>query len=529
MDVHARIALVARVVASVALVLIALAGPGSSPTSGQGRPEHPGAELYVAGGAGATSLIQYEGVLLEPQPDRPAPSLEGISEQLLPVLSEDGSTLAALAMDGELIVRDGLLGPERQRFSPRGSVGELRISREGSRLVAYMVADYSDANLAAPAWKLFDTSDGRLLASVEHLEVGDPRQLWAVDRDATRLYRLMLGAAPDPTEEDGAAAPTRLIAHDLTTGVELGRLELPEVRAGLWRSGEMVAIGDGEEELMRELMPGLALSPDGTRLAIAHADSEAVTLIDSASLAVEETVTVHAKQSWVDRALAWLPLTPQSANAKALEGTTLHAVFGPEGDRLYRFGVRMTVEAGQPVQRPVPLVRIYLETGEIEAEADGGIAIERLIPAPDGRSLYAAGSVAGGVDGSPFVIQRLEAETLAVAASHDFPGWRWFLVRSSYGAEGLAVTVELTEMALLPEIVTIPADVPIQLRIVNHGTVTHSFQTGGEEGGTWQVRVELSPGGSSAIALDVPPGEYKMFCDVDDHGPAGMGGVLIVR
>jgi plastocyanin len=529
MDIHTRLRLVVRGVTIVALVWVAFGVPASSPVRSQALLDHPGAELYVAEAAGGTSLIQHDGAMLLPQTDRPKPSLEGVSEQVPPVLSEDGSTLALLGLDGNLVVRDGLLGSERQRFSPLGSVGELRISRDGGRLLAYLVADHSEANLATPAWKIFDTSTGELLANVENVEPGDPWQLWAVDREVTRLFRLMLGTGTDPTEQGGAAASTRLIAHDLTTGAEVGRLELPEVHAGLWRSGEIVAIGDGQEELMRELLPGLALSQDGTRLAIAHADSEAVTLIDSTSLAVEQTVTVGAKLSWVDRALAWLPLAPRSATAKALEGTTVQAVFGPEGDRLYRFGARMTVEAGEPVQRPLPLSRIELETGEIEAEADGKIAIERLIPAPDGRSLYAAGTAAGGVDGSPFVIQRLEAETLAVAASHEFPGWRWFLVRSSYGAEGLPLTVELTEMALLPDIVTIPADAPIQLRIVNHGTVTHSFHTGGEEEGAWQVRVELSPGGSSSIALDVPPGEYKMFCDVDDHGPAGMGGVLIVR
>ena len=206
----------------------------------------PAAELYVSD-APAMTWAALDAATLDPRTDSPAVELgpSVIDRSVLPVLSADGSTLVQLSHDGAVVVRAGLLGPERIRISPDVMVGDLAVSRDGRRVVVLAIGDASGVDLGGPAWKVFDATDGHLLSSVQGGEGPDPWEIFAVDADARRLYRLALDPGVD-TAGTGPR-PTQLIAHDLATGAEAGRIALPRVLAGFWQSEETVAIGDGQE------------------------------------------------------------------------------------------------------------------------------------------------------------------------------------------------------------------------------------------------------------------------------------------
>jgi plastocyanin len=522
MDVRTPRALFTRIL--IVLGLVAAGLPNLSQVRAFPEEEFglPAAEIYVADGQYQSNLIPLDAVTLQDRSDRPSAS--GDSGYFAPVLSADGSTLAYLDSDATIVVRDGLYGPERLRFFPNGEVGYLFLNRDGSRLVAEVIADYSDANLRPPAWKVFDTADGRLLSAAQSEQTGDPWGLWVVDPDALRVYRLAYATSQATTTGPQA---TVLIANDLSTGAELGRLDLPEIHAGFWQSDETVEFSNGSSEpLMKELMPALAISPDGRRLAIAHADAEELTVFDAQRMAIERTVALTQSSSTVDRLLGLLPLRPESAAAKALEGTMLQAAFSPDGSSIYLAGTVSSVEENDVLYRGLGLRVVDVESGTITATAFGDDLIDRIVPSADGSSLYAAGPQTSG--SMEYRLRHVDATSLEVIAERTFPEWRWFLMRSTMAEATAPLTIELVEMAFAPNIVTIPANTDVELTVVNHGTVRHNFRTG-DEAGTWEVRIDLEPGESKTVTINAPAGEYKLFCDEAGHADAGMGGAIIAR
>jgi plastocyanin len=242
---------------------------------------------------------------------------------------------------------------------------------------------------------------------------------------------------------------------------------------------------------------------------------------------------VHAASTW-SRLAALLPFAPQAASAKALEGTMLQAVFAPDGQRLYVYGQRAGVEDGEPVFRGLGLRTVDVSSGEIEALALEEVPIERVVPSPDGGSLYVAGPASDAAADAdigvmPYLIRRVDARTLEVVAEQSYPEWRWFVVRSALADPSVPLTVEMVEMAVVPALISVPANTPVQLTIANHGTVQHSFRTGDEDTGQWDVRVALAPGETETVTIDAPAGEYKMICDVGEHATMGMGGAVVAR
>jgi plastocyanin/DNA-binding beta-propeller fold protein YncE len=521
MNAQAPRALIPRIL--ILLGLVAASLPNLSQVRAFPEEEFglPAAALYVADSSPANALTPLDPATLAPLADRPEVST---GSSFPPVLSADGSTVAIVGTDGGIVVRDGLYGPERLRIDPQAEIGNIALSADGRRLVAEVIADSSAAHLQTPAWKLFDTGNGRLIAAVENAESGILWGALAIDPNTLRLYRL---AYDDPSEfgvhTDGPF-PSRLIVDDLSTGAEIGRIELPDVLAGFWQGVETVAAGDGEEPLMKQMLPGLALSPDGRSLAIAHADRDALTVIDTEQLAVVRTVDVGRSASFWRRFATELSFAPAPASAKALEGTMIQAVFSPDGRHIYVFGVTSRMEGTMPTFEGLGLRVVDVESGRVTAEALPDEIIDRVQPSPDGGSLYVAGP--GG--GAGYALRRVDAATLDVLAERETFDWQGFLVQSAMADPARPLTVELIEMEFMPDLVTIPADTDVRLNIVNHGTVRHSFRTG-DEAGTWEVRVDLEPGESETITLHAPAGEYKAFCDMVGHPEAGMGGAVVAR
>ena len=89
---------------------------------------------------------------------------------------------------------------------------------------------------------------------------------------------------------------------------------------------------------------------------------------------------------------------------------------------------------------------------------------------------------------------------------------------------GRAVPVSLTEFALGPQNVTVPAGGTLE--VSNDGTMLHNL----EVVGTDLVTPDLAAGEGAALDVSaLEPGEYEIFCNIPGHGEAGMKGSLVVE
>jgi plastocyanin len=86
-------------------------------------------------------------------------------------------------------------------------------------------------------------------------------------------------------------------------------------------------------------------------------------------------------------------------------------------------------------------------------------------------------------------------------------------------ASGGEVAVSLTEFAIdMPT--ELPA-VPTTFAITNNGTVEHNFEVEGQ-GIEEELEMNLAPGESGTLELDLAPGTYEVYCPVGNHAEQGM-------
>jgi hypothetical protein len=393
----------------------------------------PSIELYIDRDSGAR-LTQLDPETLADFAAGPA--IETCASPYSCAISADGSTVVTTdggwSADDEssprstVVVRDGLTGPERARFDLPGHLEMPRLSDDGSRLVVQRLDAVAEdvSPLPLPSWQVYRTAGGKLLATVE----ADGRAGWResrIDSAASRLYHFAVA----PVLGGSTPWPVELIAHDLSTGAEIGRLWLPDVLTGSWQTERVI---DGDP-LRAMLAPGLAISPDGRQIALVHADRDAVTLIDTETFEVERTVELARPTGLTDRLLGLLSLAPRTALAKEpAEGSTAWGTYAVDGRFLYVWGMRTGIlDDGRAESYSTGLRLVDLSTGAVQAEGMPGVHIHSLNATPDGRSLYVLGwdklrSENGFADVFPLV--RLDAATLQAQAMRPFtaanlPGW----------------------------------------------------------------------------------------------------------
>jgi len=92
------------------------------------------------------------------------------------------------------------------------------------------------------------------------------------------------------------------------------------------------------------------------------------------------------------------------------------------------------------------------------------------------------------------------------------------------------VTVELTEWALNPNTIRVKAGT-IRFVVRNRGTITHGFEIEGEvDGKEFEREIKPFPAGQTrSLIVELPPGEYEIYCQVPGHREQGMEGTLIVE
>jgi plastocyanin len=99
------------------------------------------------------------------------------------------------------------------------------------------------------------------------------------------------------------------------------------------------------------------------------------------------------------------------------------------------------------------------------------------------------------------------------------------------GAGAAEVTIQMVDIAFVPNEVTIPADTDIVVHLPNAGTAPHNFSVNDKNNPdvpNLGIDVDAGPGQSATITINAPAGDYYFFCDIPGHEPAGMFGTLRV-
>ena len=183
---------------------------------------------------------------------------------------------------------------------------------------------------------------------------------------------------------------------------------------------------DGESFRQELIEPAVALSPDGTRIAVVHAWTDAVTLIETAGLSVERTFALRPERSLLDL----LGLGASGALAKGeLSGVIRQAQFSSDGRQLYVYTQEL-----RPTESDAPagergLWLVDLERERVTARALPEHQIQWLLPAPD-ATLYAFGTTDANLgpfeirETAPSMLWRLDGRTLEILAERAFDGYR---------------------------------------------------------------------------------------------------------
>jgi hypothetical protein len=337
--------------------------------------------------------------------------------------------------DSWIVVYDLQSGKEQSRFHPPARVFVSGISEDGSRLLlqpdpyTYTPARYPPS----VEWYVVDTDNGELLAHLEDADNACFRQQAHFDPAGRRIYCVVDPDLGEPRKPE----PMRIVAYDVESGLRAGEVELPGVfigGEGIERNGQLV------EEFLE---PAVVLSPDGGRLAIVHADSDKITLIDARSLTVEKGISLGPGVNLWEL----LGFAPAIAHAKGeMQGTIRQAVFSPDGQRLYVFTQEIVPAAADaPEERGLWLVD--LEQGDIAAQALPEYQVQWLRPAPDG-TVYAFGTTDERLlpyeirSTSPSMLWRLDGLTLEILAERAFTGYRRGVLVE--GAAATAIFAEAT-------------------------------------------------------------------------------------
>ncbi|HVR88469.1 MAG TPA: hypothetical protein VHG53_02860 [Candidatus Limnocylindria bacterium] len=389
------------------LLLGACGEPETTLPVSSSRPARPvaGKQLYLGTSSGA-GLRAIDPRTLE---DLPGPPLLAVADSRSSsfVVSADGATGAVMDYSYErgygpspsgVLVRvfDLRTGAQKAQFNPPRAVIVDALSPDGTKLFA---RDWPPAQLTAGR-AILDSAMGHELETLPALAVGGLTTL-RIDYSTLRAYGLAVADASGKATGPQSAA---FVALDLRTGRELRRLPLDGLVAGVWET-EI-----GGERRQSELGPGLALSPDGTRVAILHADGDWLTLIDTASLAALWTKRLSRPVSL--RKL--IGLGPLIAEAKTnYESRSWVLSFSPDGNRLFAMEQTVQLEGEAAARYATPRLRsIDIAKAQIQSELVPADRVSWATPSPDGSALYVMLQRPPPTASNGYLLLRLDAATL---------------------------------------------------------------------------------------------------------------------
>jgi hypothetical protein len=294
-----------------------------------------------------------------------------------------------------IISRQGVV---LHRFHPKANVPISAVADDGSRLSGLGTAKTVEGVVAA--WYTLSGTTGRVLRVVPFPACCAGSVLYDPTHD--RLYRSTI------TNDHHL----RLVAYSAASGSQLAQLTLPDVLAGSWTTGQQ-AHGLPVIEIA---FPGIAVSPDGTQLAVYDGQTEKLVTIAAPAMRIVRTQQVTHPQSLLARVAGMLGLAPTPAEAKGMaEGMMLTMQFSNDGHALYVTGQTYGPDSrGWPATKNIGLQRIDLASGQLSATALPGQNIRWLAEGADGQALYVLSPDQYGY--CPCTLLRLDAATLQATA-----------------------------------------------------------------------------------------------------------------
>jgi plastocyanin len=91
---------------------------------------------------------------------------------------------------------------------------------------------------------------------------------------------------------------------------------------------------------------------------------------------------------------------------------------------------------------------------------------------------------------------------------------------------GGSVELTATEFKFDPSTVEVDTAGETTFTLVNDGQFTHALEIEGQ--GIEEETDEIDGGATTELTVDLEPGEYELYCPVDDHREKGMEGTLVV-
>jgi len=297
------------------------------------------------------------------------------------------------------------------------------ISADGS--VAYGFRD-DDLNVpcASGHFYLLNVRTGRIIRQLT-LAV----RLWDSALVSPDLGRLYTTTTPDHMNGCGPRHSYHplLTAYDLRTGRAVRSVQLKGVLGGRWLTTRMV----NGERVAAIWQQGIALSPDGSQLAILDGNTNTLTLLRAQSLQIVSTETLSHPRTALETVAGVLGMAPDAAEAKGQDtGVELQMQYTADGRSLVVTGARLSPDRRHPYgsSRNLGIQLIDIGSGQLRAWLNDGKQVLSLWPAPDGSALYSSVQGWSRQGGWLNALRRHDPTTLRVVSRRTFPHMgNWYL------------------------------------------------------------------------------------------------------
>jgi hypothetical protein len=396
-----------------------------SPSSSSGSVSAP--SLYLTDSLSGAGLVAVDPIslrdlsakpLLSIGDDRSNPCRAAAGPCALITASTNSSTLAVVHYStlgaAGISIFDARSGKLRAKPIPEVPVVIDALSSDGSRIYA---RNWPPQQIGAERLVL-DAQSGKVLEREPAFSLeGDPIA-W-VSGDERRLYVLTV---PSDARATGPRA-VDVGAWDLRTGREVWRLRLPSLLGGNWETGRA---GVGGVANRTRLVPGIALSPDGTRLAVVAGccvANGALWLVDTSRGALLAQRTYARAPSILERLFA-----PSIAAAKEEDDVAFSASFAADGRVIHVHAQSQKAETGY----------LYMGMAAVELETATVLGSDIKMElwwyqnrvhwtrsSSDGKWLYVFLERTGNADPKGYVLRRLDARTLRIQAERWFDSYRY--------------------------------------------------------------------------------------------------------
>jgi hypothetical protein len=240
------------------------------------------------------------------------------------------------------------------------------------------------------------------------------------------VQRLYTMTAPDHINSCGPqnAYSPLIAAYDLRTGRGVAELRLKGVLAGSWdtkRTMNGIIISESWQ-------PGIALSPDGSQLAVFDGHADTLTLIQARTLRVEGTEPLSPPQSAPQSVAAMLGLAPAAAEAKGeIDGANAQIQYTADGRSVILTGTQLRPDRRHfySSSKSLGIRLVDVASGQIRAWLRDGKMLDGTLVAPDGSSLYSEVQGWTRSHGWQTTVRRHDPTTLKVLARRTFLHASW--------------------------------------------------------------------------------------------------------